>query len=225
MSKDILIVDDEEAIRDVVAAVLEDEGYRPRMAANSDEALREMGRRPPALVLLDIWLEGSKLDGVQILERIRVEHPDVPAIMFSGHGTIETAVTAIKKGAYDFIEKPFQADRLLIAISRALEASRLRRELAELRGLAFDEMELIGIAPAVVRLRQAIERVAPTGSRILISGPPGSGKEVAARMIHAKSRRATGRSSSSTPRRWHPTASTSSCSGPSPACWAPTSRA
>jgi two-component system nitrogen regulation response regulator NtrX len=192
MSKDILIVDDEEAIRDVVAAVLEDEGYRPRMAANSDEALREMGRRPPALVLLDIWLEGSKLDGVQILERLRVEHPDVPAIMFSGHGTIETAVTAIKKGAYDFIEKPFQADRLLIAISRALEASRLRRELAELRGLAFDEMELIGVAPAVVRVRQAIERVAPTGSRILISGPPGSGKEVAARMIHAKSRRADG---------------------------------
>ena len=192
MSTDILIVDDEEAIRDVVAAVLEDEGYRPRMAANSDEALREMGRRPPALVLLDIWLEGSKLDGVQILERIRVDHPDVPAIMFSGHGTIETAVTAIKKGAYDFIEKPFQADRLLIAISRALEVSRLRRELAELRGLAFDEMELIGVAPAVVRVRQAIERVAPTGSRILISGPPGSGKEVAARMIHAKSRRADG---------------------------------
>ena len=192
MSKDILIVDDEPAIREVVAAILEDEGYRPREAANSEEALREVGKRPPSLALLDIWLEGSKLDGVQILDRIKAEHPEVPCIMFSGHGTIETAVDAIKKGAYDFIEKPFKSDRLLIAITRALEASRLRRELAELRNLAFDEMELIGVAPAIVRVRQAIERVAPTGSRVLIMGPPGSGKEVAARMMHAKSRRAAG---------------------------------
>src|SRR5918997_535476 len=192
MSKDILIVDDEPAIREVVAAILEDEGYRPREAANSEEALREVGKRPPSLALLDIWLEGSKLDGGQILDRIKAEHPEVPCIMFSGHGTIETAVDAIKKGAYDFIEKPFKSDRLLIAITRALEASRLRRELAELRNLAFDEMELIGVAPAIVRVRQAIERVAPTGSRVLIMGPPGSGKEVAARMMHAKSRRAAG---------------------------------
>jgi two-component system, NtrC family, nitrogen regulation response regulator NtrX len=192
MSKDILIVDDEPAIREVVSAILEDEGYRPREAANAEEALREVARRPPSLALLDIWLEGSQLDGVQILDRIRADHPEVPCIMFSGHGTIETAVGAIKKGAYDFIEKPFKSDRLLISISRALEASRLKRELAELRNLAFDEAELIGTAPAIVRVRQAIERVAPTGSRILISGPPGSGKEVAARMIHAKSRRAAG---------------------------------
>ena len=189
MSKDVLIVDDEVAIREVVGAILEDEGYRPRGAANSDEALREIERRPPGLVLLDIWLEGSALDGVQILERIKAVSPEIPIIMFSGHGTIETAVAAIKKGAYDFIEKPFKSDRLLLAIQRALEASQLRREVAELRNLAFDEAELIGNAPAIVRVRQAIERVAPTGSRVLISGPPGSGKEVAARLIHAKSRR------------------------------------
>jgi two-component system nitrogen regulation response regulator NtrX len=192
MSKDILIVDDEAAIREVVTALLEDEGYRPRAAAGSEDALREMARRAPGLVLLDIWLEGSQLDGVQILERITVEHPEVPVIMFSGHGTIETAVASIQKGAYDFIEKPFKSDRLLISIQRALESSRLKRELAELRSLAFDDAELIGSAPAVIRVRQAIERVAPTGSRVLISGPPGSGKEVAARMIHAKSRRAAG---------------------------------
>lgn len=189
MSKDVLIVDDEAAIREVVGTILEDEGYRPRGAANSDEALREIERRAPGLVLLDIWLEGSALDGVQILERIKSLHPELPVIMFSGHGTIETAVAAIKKGAYDFIEKPFKADRLLLAIQRALEASQLRREVLELRTLAFDEAELIGNAPAMIRVRQAIERVAPTGSRIMISGPPGSGKEVAARMIHAKSRR------------------------------------
>ena len=190
MSKDVLIVDDEAAIREVVGTILEDEGYRPRGAANSDEALREIERRAPGLVLLDIWLEGSALDGVQILERIKAANSAIPVIMFSGHGTIETAVAAIKKGAYDFIEKPFKADRLLLAIQRALEASQLRREVLELRNLAFDEAELIGNAPAMVRVRQAIERVAPTGSRILISGPPGSGKEMAARQIHAKSRRA-----------------------------------
>jgi two-component system, NtrC family, nitrogen regulation response regulator NtrX len=192
MSKDVLIVDDEAAIREVVGGILEDEGYRPRGAANSDEALREIERRPPGLVLLDIWLEGSSLDGVQILDRVKALHADIPVIMFSGHGTIETAVAAIKKGAYDFIEKSFKSDRLLLAIQRALEASQLRREVAELRTLAFDEAEMIGNAPAVIRVRQAIEKVAPTGSRILISGPPGSGKEVAARLIHAKSRRAGG---------------------------------
>ena len=192
MSKDILIVDDEAAIREVVAALLEDEGYRPRDAANSDEALRQIDRRSPGLVLLDIWLEGSALDGVQILDRIKVDHPEIPVVMFSGHGTIETAVAAIKKGAYDFIEKPFKSDRLLLAIARALEATRLKRELAEMRTIAFDQAELIGAAPPMVRVRQAIEKVAPTGSRILISGPPGSGKEVAARLIHARSRRAEG---------------------------------
>ncbi|SNB61070.1 two component, sigma54 specific, transcriptional regulator, Fis family [Arboricoccus pini] len=189
MSKDVLIVDDEAAIRDVVASILEDEGYVPRQASNSDEALREIERRPPGLVLLDIWLEGSKLDGVEILERIKRDLPHLPVIMFSGHGTIETAVAAIKKGAYDFIEKPFKSDRLLIAISRAIETSRLRRENADLRGRIGADTVLIGSSPPMTRVRQVIERVAATNSRILISGPPGSGKEIAARAIHAQSRR------------------------------------
>jgi two-component system nitrogen regulation response regulator NtrX len=192
MSKDVLIVDDEPAIREVVSAILEDEGYRPRVAGGSEEAFREVAKRVPGLVLLDIWLEGSQLDGVQILERLHADHPGLPVIMFSGHGTIETAVAAIRKGAYDFIEKPFKSDRLLLAISRALEASRLRRENAELRDRAGDDVELIGTSPAMAKVRQSIERVAPTGSRVFISGPPGSGKELAARLIHAQSRRADG---------------------------------
>ncbi|MCB2055101.1 MAG: sigma-54-dependent Fis family transcriptional regulator [Geminicoccaceae bacterium] len=191
MKNDILIVDDEAAIRDVVAAILEDEGYGARQAANGEQAMQEIGRRAPSLVLLDIWLEGSHLDGVQILELVRKRHPDVPAIMFSGHGTIETAVAAIKKGAYDFIEKPFKSDRLLLAIERALEASRLKRENEELKRRA-PRPQLIGTSPVVSKLRQAIERVAPTNSRVLISGPPGSGKEVAAHLIHERSRQAEG---------------------------------
>jgi len=190
-TKDILIVDDEVAIREIVAAILEDEGYAAREAANSTEALREIERRAPALVLLDIWLEGSEMDGIQILEWVRANRPELPVIMFSGHGTIETAVAAIKMGAYDFIEKPFKSDRLLLAVEHALEASRLRRELSELRRRNA-EIELIGSSPAMTRVRQIVERVAAANSRVLISGPPGSGKEVAARMIHARSRRASG---------------------------------
>jgi len=191
MSTDILIVDDEVAIREVVAAILEDEGYVPREAGDSDQALAEIERRRPGLVLLDIWLEGSQLDGVQILEQVRQNDPSLPVIMFSGHGTIETAVAAIKKGAYDFIEKPFKSDRLVVAIERALEASRLRREVEELKRRT-QRVELIGSSPAMARVRSAIDKVAPTGSRVLISGPPGSGKEVAARIIHQRSRRADG---------------------------------
>ncbi|MCS6780460.1 MAG: sigma-54 dependent transcriptional regulator [Geminicoccaceae bacterium] len=190
MSKDILIVDDEAAIREVVSAVLEDEGYRPRQAATAEEALAQLAKRAPGLVLLDIWLEGSKLDGIQVLERIKADYPFVPVIMFSGHGTIETAVAAIKKGAYDFIEKPFKADRLILAVEHALEASRLKRENEELKSKVGEELELIGSSPAMVKVRQTIERVAPTNSRVLISGPAGSGKEVAARTIHLLSRRA-----------------------------------
>jgi two-component system nitrogen regulation response regulator NtrX len=164
MSKDVLIVDDEPAIREVVAAVLEDEGYVPRQAATSDEALREVAKRPPALVLLDIWLEGSRMDGVQILDHVRASHPDLPVIMFSGHGTIETAVAAIKKGAHDFIEKPFKSDRLLLAVERAMELSRLRRENEELRARA-QKVELIGTSPAMSKLRSASSG----------SGPPTAG--------------------------------------------------
>lgn len=191
MSKEVLIVDDEAAIREVVAAVLEDEGYVPRQAATSDEALREVARKPPALLLLDIWLEGSRMDGVQILDHVRSSYPSLPVIMFSGHGTIETAVAAIKKGALDFIEKPFKSDRLLVAVERAMELSRLRRENEELRSRA-QKVELIGGSPVMGKLRATIQRIGPTGSRILISGPPGSGKEVVARMIHKQSRRADG---------------------------------
>jgi two-component system nitrogen regulation response regulator NtrX len=187
-----LIVDDEVAIREVVGAILEDEGYQPRQAANSEEALREIERRRPGLVLLDIWLEGSKLDGVQILERIKAGYPDVPVVMFSGHGTIETAVAAIKKGAYDFIEKPFKSDRMLLSIVHAMEASRLKRENDELRTRMGDDVELIGGSSAMTRIRQLIDKVAPTNSRVMVSGPPGTGKEVAARAIHARSRRTAG---------------------------------
>ena len=153
MSKDVLIVDDEAAIREVVAAVLEDEGYEPRQAATSDEALREVAKKAPGLILLDIWLEGSRMDGVQILGHVRAAYPDLPVIMFSGHGTIETAVAAIKKGAHDFIEKPFKSDRLLLAVERAMELSRLRRENEELRSRA-QKVELIGASPAMSKLQE-----------------------------------------------------------------------
>ncbi len=191
MNADILIVDDEVAIREAVGGILEDEGYQVRQAAHSDEAFRQITTRRPSLVLLDIWLEGSRLDGIQILDRIRVEYPDLSVITLSGHGTIETAVAAIRKGAYDFIEKPFQADRLLLAITNALEAGRLRRQNRELIARA-GEANLIGSSPAIHRVRQTIERVAPTGSRVLVSGPPGSGKEIVARLVHQRSRRNDG---------------------------------
>jgi two-component system nitrogen regulation response regulator NtrX len=190
MSKDVLIVDDEAAIREVVAALLQDEGYKPRQAANSDQAFSEIDRRVPDIVLLDIWLEGSKLDGIEILERLRQQWPVVPVVIFSGHGTIEMAVQAIKNGAYDFIEKPFKTDRLLLTMQRALEISKLKRENEQLKIKGGDEIDLLGTSPGIVRVRQAIDRVAPTNSRVLISGPPGSGKEIASRMIHAHSRRA-----------------------------------
>ena len=193
MSKDVLIVDDEAAIREVVGAILEDEGYRPRGAAEQRRgAARDRAPRRRAWSCSTSGSRAARSTACRSSSGSRPRNPDIPVIMFSGHGTIETAVAAIKKGAYDFIEKPFKSDRLLLAIQRALEASRLRREVPELRNLAFDEAELIGNAPAMIRVRQAIERVAPTGSRVLISGPPGSGKEVAARLIHAKSRRAGG---------------------------------
>ncbi len=190
MTGEILIVDDEPAVRDAIAAILSDEGYDVRHAADGPGALAEIESRPPALVLLDIWLEGSRLDGLQVLDEIRRTSDDLPVIVISGHGTIETAVTAIKKGAYDFLEKPFNADRLLVLIERAREAARLKRENAELKLKLGDERELIGRSPAIQQVRNAIQRVALTGSRVLISGPPGVGKEVVARLIHASSRRA-----------------------------------
>src|SRR5580704_13390357 len=192
MAHDILIVDDEADIRMLIAGVLKDEGYATREAADSGEALAAIQARQPTLVILDIWLQGSELDGIAILQQLRAEMPSVPVVMISGHGTIETAVEAIKIGAYDFIEKPFKADRLLLVIARAIEAALLRRENAELKLRAGGELDLVGASSAVNQLRQQIERVAPTGSRVLVTGAPGSGKEVVGRLLHARSRRAQG---------------------------------
>ena len=192
MAHDILIVDDEADIRMLIAGVLKDEGYATREAGDSGEALAAIQARQPTLVILDIWLQRSELDGIAILRQLRAEMPSVPVVMISGHGTIETAVEAIKIGAYDFIEKPFKADRLLLLVARAIEAAQLRRENAELKLRAGGELDLVGGSPVINQLRQQIERVAPTGSRVLISGAPGSGKEVVGRLLHARSRRAQG---------------------------------
>jgi two-component system, NtrC family, nitrogen regulation response regulator NtrX len=189
---DILIVDDEADIRDLVAGILEDEGYGTRTARDSDEALNAINARRPSLVFLDIWLQGSKLDGLQLLSSIKGEHPELPIVMISGHGNIETAVAAIKQGAYDFIEKPFKADRLVLVAERALENLRLRREVKELKQLSPLPTSLVGHSVALNHLRQTIEKVAPTNSRILIVGPSGAGKELAARAIHILSHRANG---------------------------------
>jgi len=192
MSLDILVVDDEADITRLIADILEDEGYKCRRAGDSDSALREIEARRPSLVILDIWLQGSKLDGLEVLERIMRDHPSVPVIMISGHGTIETAVRAIKLGAYDFIEKPFQADHLIHLVARAIDTARLRRENQELLRRTGGQPELIGTSTTINQLRNAIERVAVTDSRVFISGPPGSGKEVVARLIHSRSRRRGG---------------------------------
>jgi two-component system, NtrC family, nitrogen regulation response regulator NtrX len=192
MAHDILIVDDEADIRMLIAGVLKDEGYATRDAADSTETLRELQARQPTLVILDIWLQNSELDGIEILRRLRVEMPSVPVVMISGHGTIETAVEAIKIGAYDFIEKPFKSDRLLLIVARAIETALLRRENEELKLRAGGELDLVGSSLATNQLRQQIDRVAPTGSRVLIAGAPGVGKEVVGRLLHARSRRAGG---------------------------------
>jgi two-component system nitrogen regulation response regulator NtrX len=192
MASDILIVDDESDICELVAGLLQDEGHTTRTAGDSDAALTAITARRPNLVFLDIWLQGSRLDGLQLLDSIKEQHPELPVVMISGHGNIETAVSAIKRGAYDFIEKPFKADRLMLVAERALETSRLRREVKELKALTPLPTRVIGNAPSINQLRQAIEKVAPTNSRVLIVGPSGAGKELAARMLHALSGRASG---------------------------------
>ncbi len=192
MARDILIVDDEADIRLQIAGILADEGYATREAADSDAALAALAQRQPNLVILDIWLNRSTLDGMGILAIVKRDYPTVPVIMISGHGTIQTAVAALKNGAYDFIEKPFQADRLIVTVERALEAARLKREVEALKQRAGGEIELIGVSAAIHQLRQAIEKVAATGSRVIFTGPPGSGKEVAARLLHRRSKRAEG---------------------------------
>jgi two-component system nitrogen regulation response regulator NtrX len=189
---EILIVDDESDIRELVAGILQDEGYATRTAKNSDEALAAMATRRPNLVLLDIWLQGSALDGLQLLDAFKQEHPEVAIVMISGHGNIETAVAAIKHGAYDFIEKPFKADRLLLVATRAIENFNLRREVKQLKQQTPTVTSLIGASAAMTQLRQTIEKVARTNSRILLVGPSGAGKELTARMIHQASNVASG---------------------------------
>ncbi len=191
MASDILIIDDEADIRGLVAGILEDEGHGTRTAGDTDKALAEIAMRRPNLVFLDIWLTGSRIDGLTLLDMIKAQHPDLPVVMISGHGNIETAVSAIKRGAYDYIEKPFKADRLVLIAERALEASKLRREVRELRERAGSVNTLIGASIAMNHLRQTIDRVAPTNSRIMISGPSGAGKETVARTIHDLSHRAS----------------------------------
>jgi two-component system nitrogen regulation response regulator NtrX len=189
MALDILIVDDEEDIRDLVAGVLEDEGFETRTAANSDSAMEALSARRPSLVLLDVWLQGSKMDGLELLDEIKRRDASIPVLMISGHGNIDTAVAAIRKGAVDFIEKPFEADHLLHLVSRATETERLRRENQVLRARFGQDDELTGTSAAINGVRATIKKVAGTGSRVLISGPAGVGKEVAARMLHSWSGR------------------------------------
>ncbi len=192
MASDILVVDDEIDIRNLIAGILEDEGYDVRTAADSDEALAAIGARRPQLIFLDIWLQGSKMDGLGLLDTIHAQHESLPIVMISGHGNIETAVSAIKRGAYEYIEKPLKADRLVLTAERALETSKLRREVERLGTKTGEFQEIIGNSGVMNQLRSTIEKAAPTNSRIMIMGPSGSGKELVARTIHRKSLRAGG---------------------------------
>jgi two-component system nitrogen regulation response regulator NtrX len=189
---DILVVDDEADIRELVSGLLEDEGHAVRVASNSDEALAAIRARRPSLAILDIWMQGGGLDGLELLDVVKGLDPDLPVVMISGHGNIETAVSALKRGAYDFIEKPFKSDRLIVVVERAIEAATLRRENRRLRAQTMAPTGLIGRSAAAQALRTTIAKVAPANSRVLISGPAGSGKELVARQIHEASPRSRG---------------------------------
>ncbi|VDC31948.1 nitrogen assimilation response regulator NtrX [Pseudogemmobacter humi] len=186
----ILIVDDEKDIRELIGDILKDEGYSVRLAGNSDECINEINAEPPALMILDIWLKDSRMDGIDILRTVKRDNPDVPVIIISGHGNIEIAVAAIKQGAYDFIEKPFNIDQLTLVVARAMETSRLRRENHELRRRDVASSEMIGSSPAFKALKSQLEKVTKSNGRVMLTGQPGSGKELAARYIHANSNRA-----------------------------------
>lgn len=189
---DILIVDDERDIRELIADILRDEGYSTRLAANSDACMAEINAEPPALMILDIWLKDSNMDGIDILSKVKRDNPDIPVVIISGHGNIEIAVAAIKQGAYDYIEKPFNIDQLLVVIRRAMEASRLRRENNDLRRKDVAQAEMIGSSSALKALRSQLDKVTRSNGRVMLTGPAGCGKEVAARYIHTQSNRANG---------------------------------
>ncbi|MBI6629041.1 nitrogen assimilation response regulator NtrX [Pontibaca salina] len=189
---DILIVDDERDIRELVSDILEDEGYATRLAGNSDECMAALNAEPPALLILDIWLKDSDMDGIDILKRVKRDNPDVPVVIISGHGNIEIAVAAIKQGAYDFIEKPFNIDQLLVVIRRAMEASRLRRENSSLKRREVTSAEMVGQSAAFRTLVGQLDKVTKSNGRVMLTGPAGAGKEIAARYIHANSNRADG---------------------------------
>jgi two-component system nitrogen regulation response regulator NtrX len=189
MALDILVVDDERDIRELVSGVLSDEGYECRTAADSTSALAAIDERRPSLVLLDVWLHGSELDGLEVLDAIKLREPELPVIIFSGHGNIDTAVSAVSRGAMDFIEKPFEAERLLLLVERATETERLRRENTRLRQGFTHAEGFTGNSAVINQVRATLKRVAGTGSRVMITGPAGAGKEVAARLLHGWSTR------------------------------------
>lgn len=192
MNSEILIVDDEEDIRFLVAGILSDEGFAVREAGSSEHAIERFRERKPTLIILDVWLKGSGMDGIELLDYFKAADPDIPVILISGHGTVETAVSAIRKGAYDYIVKPFKSEKLIVTAQRALESARLKQENADLKGRSSQDNVIIGNSPAITQIRQKIERIAPTNSRVLITGPSGAGKELFARLIHEKSQRADG---------------------------------
>jgi two-component system nitrogen regulation response regulator NtrX len=186
----ILIVDDEKDIRELVGDILREEGFSVRLAGNSDECMAQINAEAPSLLILDIWLKDSRMDGIDILKTVKRDNPDIPVVIISGHGNIEIAVAAIKQGAYDFIEKPFNIDQLMVVVTRAMETSRLRRENADLRKREVTSSEMLGTSAAFKTLKANLDKVTKTNSRVMLTGPSGAGKETAARYIHANSNRA-----------------------------------
>ena len=186
---DILITDDERDIRELISDILKDEGFTTRLAANADQCMAEISKDKPALMILDIWLKDSHMDGIDILKSVKRDHPEIPIVIISGHGNIEIAVAAIKQGAYDFIEKPFNIDQLMVVIRRAMETSRLRRENQELKRGDAPSAEMLGDSAAFRSLKSQLDKVTRSNGRVMLTGAPGSGKEIAARYIHAQSNR------------------------------------
>ncbi len=187
---DILITDDERDIRELISDILKDEGFSTRLAANSDQCMAEIAKEPPSLMVLDIWLKDSQMDGIDILKSVKRDHPDIPIVIISGHGNIEIAVAAIKQGAYDFIEKPFNIDQLMVVIRRAMDTARLRRENLQLKRGETAGAEMLGDSAAFRTLKSQLDKVTKSNGRVMLTGPAGAGKEIAARYIHTNSNRA-----------------------------------